>query len=78
MSISKNSEPCMCGADDCKRCHPEHFKNGRYMEDDDAEEDDDNFDPPDDYDDRDANGNSLDPDVAAQEWGGMDIPDSRY
>jgi len=22
--------PCMCGAADCIRCHPENFRSGRY------------------------------------------------
>lgn len=25
------SGPCNCGAYDCRRCHPENFRNGRYM-----------------------------------------------
>ena len=25
------SEPCLCGADDCKQCHPENFEGGRYV-----------------------------------------------
>jgi len=48
------NEECMCGAEDCKRCFPQHFKNGRYIdpdnEDDDNEKEDDDFDPPDDDD----------------------------
>ena len=82
MSTHKFTEPCMCGADDCSDCHPENFKNGRYIEDceegEKIEEDCDDFEEPDDYDYRDCNGDSLDPDVAAAEFGGMDIPDSRY
>ncbi len=24
--------PCMCGAEDCRRCYPEHFdRRGRYI-----------------------------------------------
>jgi hypothetical protein len=26
-------EPCMCGADDCAHCHPEHFVRGMYVGD---------------------------------------------
>lgn len=25
------TEPCLCGADDCKHCHPENFKYGQYI-----------------------------------------------
>ena len=28
------NEPCMCGAEDCKRCHPEFFRGGQYMDPD--------------------------------------------
>jgi len=37
--------PCMCGADDCPRCHPEAFRNGRYLGD---EDDESGYDPNDD------------------------------
>lgn len=30
--MNKNYDPCMCGADDCEKCHPENFDNrGRYI-----------------------------------------------
>jgi hypothetical protein len=24
---------CMCGADDCRQCHPGNFRDGRYIGD---------------------------------------------
>jgi len=24
-------EPCRCGAPDCKKCHPENYRNGKYI-----------------------------------------------
>lgn len=24
-------QPCLCGADDCKRCYPDHFSGGQYL-----------------------------------------------
>ena len=43
------SEPCLCGAEDCRECYPQNFDlNGRYIDpegDDDGEAD--TFDPPD-------------------------------
>ena len=35
------SGPCLCGAEDCKRCHPESFRDGRYIGDDPVREDHD-------------------------------------
>lgn len=35
MSINYTSGPCYCGALDCHNCHPENFKFGRYIGDDD-------------------------------------------
>ena len=64
MSIRKSYGPCDCGADDCRRCYPEHFKNGRYICDDEDDED---------IDDRDAS-DFVDQDDYhddAAEWGGM-------
>ena len=44
--MSKNYVPCMCGADDCEKCHPENFDSrGRYLPD----ISEDNFDDFDDY-----------------------------
>jgi hypothetical protein len=28
----------LCGADDCPACHPENFRGGVFVDDDDAEE----------------------------------------
>jgi hypothetical protein len=39
--MPKGYIPCrdrLCGADDCPNCHPENFRGGRYVDDDDAEE----------------------------------------
>lgn len=30
--------PCMCGADDCHRCHPENFRGRIYIGDMDEDE----------------------------------------
>jgi len=47
-AMTKNYDPCMCGAEDCIECHPECFDSrGRYLpdmpenEEDDIETDDD-------------------------------------
>ena len=29
--MSRLAGPCLCGAEDCRRCYPEHFRNGRYI-----------------------------------------------
>lgn len=34
-------EPCLCGADDCRQCHPENFWSGGMYA---AGEDDDSYD----------------------------------
>ena len=48
--MNKNYDPCMCGADDCEKCHPENFDiSGKYLPDISENYDDDY----DDYDDRD-------------------------
>jgi len=26
--------PCMCGSEECKRCHPSHFRDGQYQDPD--------------------------------------------
>ena len=67
-------EPCMCGAPDCRRCFPGNFRRGVYvaeMTEEEEEELEDDCDEPDD-DPRDSDGDSLIPEVAAAEFGGME------
>jgi hypothetical protein len=57
MIRSPNSQPCLCGADDCPKCFPQRTKNmGRYRDDD---YDSDNLD-------------DCDYRTQALRWGGMD------
>lgn len=41
MSFNSNADPCYCGALDCYDCHPENFRNGRYIDDDEESDDGD-------------------------------------
>ena len=54
-------EPCMCGAEDCRYCYPNNFRNGRFIdpENDEPETDDDGGYEPD-NDDYDPSDNRVD------------------